>query len=185
MTATWEKPKIDASSPAAGSNRWQFLAGGLIMLVAIGYLILSGTATGARYFITVSEVVNDPQYVGQTVRISGAVVGETIQYDEMNLILDFTIAHIPEEFDDPAFALYQAVNDPEVARLPVHVSGQVKPDLLKHEAQAILTGAINEDGIFYATELLLKCPSRYEESYPHQSQTGTSQTGTSQTGTEG
>ena len=38
------------------------------------------------------------------------------------------------------------------------------PDLLQHEAQAILTGALGVDGVFYASELLLKCPSRFEES---------------------
>ncbi|NJL57955.1 cytochrome c maturation protein CcmE [bacterium] len=33
------------------------------------------------------------------------------------------------------------------------------PDLLQHEAQAILTGTLGDDGVFYATELLLKCPA--------------------------
>jgi cytochrome c-type biogenesis protein CcmE len=40
------------------------------------------------------------------------------------------------------------------------------PDLLQHEAQAILTGELGEDGIFRATELNLKCPTRFEEHSP-------------------
>jgi cytochrome c-type biogenesis protein CcmE len=44
-----------------------------------------------------------------------------------------------------------------------------KPDLLRHEAQAIMTGQLGEDGIFYADELLLKCPTKYEEAVPEQS----------------
>jgi len=48
----------------------------------------------------------------------------------------------------------------------------VKPDLLKNEAQAIMSGRINENGVFEATELLLKCPSRYEEAVPNQAETG-------------
>jgi cytochrome c-type biogenesis protein CcmE len=43
------------------------------------------------------------------------------------------------------------------------------PDLLRHEAQAIVTGRIGADGVFYADELLLKCPTRYEEDIPLQS----------------
>jgi cytochrome c-type biogenesis protein CcmE len=39
-----------------------------------------------------------------------------------------------------------------------------KPDLLKNEAQAILTGKITEDGVFQADELLLKCPTKYDDS---------------------
>jgi cytochrome c-type biogenesis protein CcmE len=102
------------------------------------------------------------------VRISGAVIGDTIVYDEENLIIDFSIAHIPEEFDDLALALYEAVQNPDASRLHIHIENEVMPDLLTNEAQAILTGELGEDNIFYASELLLKCPSRYEEAAPDQ-----------------
>jgi cytochrome c-type biogenesis protein CcmE len=46
----------------------------------------------------------------------------------------------------------------------------VKPDLLRHEAQAIMTGQLGDDGIFHAEELLLKCPTKYEEAVPEQSE---------------
>ncbi|MEK6220682.1 MAG: cytochrome c maturation protein CcmE, partial [Chloroflexota bacterium] len=66
-----------------------------------------------------------------------------------------------------AQALYAAVNDPSRTHMRVEYVGP-KPDLLRHEAQAILTGTMAEDGIFYADELLLKCPTRYEEAAPGQ-----------------
>ena len=44
----------------------------------------------------------------------------------------------------------------------------VKPDLLRDEAQAIMTGQLGEDGVFHADELLLKCPTKYEEAVPQQ-----------------
>jgi cytochrome c-type biogenesis protein CcmE len=43
-----------------------------------------------------------------------------------------------------------------------------KPDLLRDEAQAIMTGHVGDDGVFYADELLLKCPTKYEEAVPSQ-----------------
>jgi cytochrome c-type biogenesis protein CcmE len=46
----------------------------------------------------------------------------------------------------------------------------VKPDLMRNEAQAIMTGHLGADGIFYAEELLLKCPTKYEEAVPEQAQ---------------
>jgi cytochrome c-type biogenesis protein CcmE len=49
------------------------------------------------------------------------------------------------------------------------VENQVKPDLLQHEAQAILTGQLDSNGVFQVSELLLKCPSRFEEAGPDQS----------------
>ncbi len=164
----WEKPKsADAAKLKRGSSeRWKFLIGGILILAAVGYLVVSGMASGARYFITVDQLLSNPSYVGQTVRISGAVLGDTIEFDGANLIIEFSIANIPEEFDNLAVALHDAVNDPNQAQLLVHIENQPMPDLLQHEAQAILTGELGEDGVFYASELLLKCPSRFEEANP-------------------
>lgn len=170
-TNNWEKNSGTLNQAAkSGPERLKFVIGGVLLLGAVIYLILSGTVAGARYFITVEDLVSSDEYVGQTVRISGAVIGETIEYDSENLIMDFTIAHVPEQFDDLAFALHQSVTDPNAARVAVHIENEVKPDLLQNEAQAIMTGELGEDGVFYASELLLKCPSRYEEAVPEQSE---------------
>lgn len=166
-STTWEKT---SSTPAAGGggSRSRFLIGGVIMLVAIGFLILNGTLNNAQYFITVDELLSRPELTGQTVRISGAVIGDTIDYESSTLTIRFTMVHIPEQTDDLALTLHQAVNDPAAQRLAIVVENEPMPDLLQHEAQAILTGRLAEDGVFYADELLLKCPTRYEEAIPEQ-----------------
>ena len=171
---TWEKPQNTDSARtklrSKSSERWKFLIGGALILGSIAYLIVSGTLTGANFFITVNDVVSNPEYVGDTVRISGAVIGETIEH---GIIIDetsgneiseitFTISHIPEEFENLAEALHDSVTNPNATQLQVVYNGDF-PDLLQHEAQAILTGELRPDGIFYASELLLKCPSRFEE----------------------
>lgn len=165
---TWEKAGQPGASAIAGNQRLKFIIGGALMLAAVMYLIVSGTSTGARYFITVDELVNNPQYIGQTVRISGAVIGDTIAYDSRELVIDFTIANVPEETTDLATSLHLAVGDPNSTRLAVHIENEVMPDLLQNEAQAILTGTLDSNGVFQATELLLKCPSRYQENMPAQ-----------------
>jgi cytochrome c-type biogenesis protein CcmE len=68
-----------------------------------------------------------------------------------------------------AKVLHDAVVDPERARIPVVYIGP-KPDLLRDEAQAIMTGQMGEDGTFYVDELLLKCPTKYEEAVPQQAE---------------
>jgi cytochrome c-type biogenesis protein CcmE len=42
------------------------------------------------------------------------------------------------------------------------------PDLLQHEAQALVEGSVSDDGSFYVNPggLFLKCPTRYEEAPP-------------------
>jgi cytochrome c-type biogenesis protein CcmE len=163
----WEKPlALEKPKGKPRSGSWKFALGGALMLVAVVYLVFSGTMVGARFFITVEEVVNNPAYLGQKVRITGAVIGSTIDYDPVTGRLEFTIAHLPNEYEDLATELHRVANNPVSTRLHIVMSNQTKPDLLQHEAQAILTGTMREDGTFYATEVLLKCPSRFQENTP-------------------
>lgn len=163
----WEKPKhVQAPSIGKRLERMKFLIGGVLILAVVAYLVISGTAAGARYFITVDNLLSNSDYVGQTVRISGAVIGKSISYDSQNLIIEFTIANIPDKYDDLATALHLAATDPNARVVKVRVENQVKPDLLQNEAQAIVTGTLGKDGVFHATELLLKCPSRFQEADP-------------------
>lgn len=169
--AAWEKPAVAQLIQARkDSQRWKYLVGGGLILAAVLYLVVSGTLTGAQYFITVDDLVKSPAYVGQTVRVSGAVIGSTIKYDDQKLLIQFTIANVPTKFDDLATALHNAVVSHDATHLQVRVENTVKPDLLKNEAQAILTGTLGTDGVFHATELNLKCPSRFIESGPQQGQ---------------
>lgn len=164
--AAWEKANLTTAaqrSAARDGGRWKFLVGGVLILVAVGYMIISSTISGASFFITIDELLANPEYLGQDVRISGAVLGDTIEYDSENLTIRFTISHIPQNFDNLAVALDESVSNPNLSRIEVYIENEVKPDLLQHAAQAIVSGTLGADGVFYATELLLKCPTRLEE----------------------
>ncbi len=165
--------KAVEAHPRSGS-RVKFIVGGVLIFAAITYLIISSTKANAEYFFTIDELISRGQsVVGQNVRISGAVVGDSIQYDPADLSLHFTIANVPadnkqiEAQGGLAAVLHAAVVDPSRARMQVVYVGP-KPDLLRDEAQAIMTGHIGADNSFYADELLLKCPTKYEESVPSQ-----------------
>lgn len=163
-----------AIKPTSRTNRMKFILGGLLIVAAVVYLIVSSTQANAQYFLTIDEVLERGEGVsGRDLRLSGAVIGDSIEYDPQTLTLRFLIAHIPgdnkeiEAQGGLVDVLHQAVVDPDRARLQVEYYG-VKPDLLRDEAQAIMTGKIGEDGVFYADELLLKCPTKYEEVIPEQ-----------------
>lgn len=152
----------------------KFVFGGILILGAVVFLIWSSTAATQEYFMTVDELnAKGSSVIDKNLRLSGAVLGESIQYDADTLTLSFDIAHVPADTVDIetegglAEALRIAVTDPSRARMKVIYVGP-KPDLLRHEAQAIMTGHLGEDGIFYAEELLLKCPTKYEEAVPEQ-----------------
>jgi cytochrome c-type biogenesis protein CcmE len=155
-------------------GRSKFILGGLIILAAVIYLIFSSTQQAAEYFMTVNELkAKGNDVMDKNLRLSGAVVGDSIQYDANTLTLTFDVAHVPgdnteiEALGGLAEVLRAAIADPTRARVTVIYVGP-KPDLLRSEAQAIMTGHLGTDGIFYADELLLKCPTKYEEAVPEQ-----------------
>lgn len=163
-----------ASIEKASPGKIKFLVGGLLIVAAIVYLIISSTQASAQYFMTIGELESKESSIqGRDLRISGAVLGDSIQYDPATLELTFTIADIPGDNDEIeaqgglAAVLHEAVMDPDRPQLKVVYTGP-RPDLLRNEAQAIVTGKLGEDGVFYANELLLKCPTKYEESVPNQ-----------------
>jgi len=152
----------------------KFVIGGVLILGAVVFLIWTATAANAEYFLTIDELnAKGSEVVDKSLRVSGAVIGDSIQYDAQSLTLTFEVAHVPadnlaiETEGGLAEVLHQAVLDPSRSRIKVVYEG-VKPDLLRNEAQAIMTGRLGADGVFYAEELLLKCPTRYEEAVPDQ-----------------
>jgi cytochrome c-type biogenesis protein CcmE len=118
----------------------------LAILIALGYLMYSGISDTGVYYRTVSEVLNQASiFDGQSLRISGEVVDGTIQYDQENLVLSFS------------------VRDTENDRVTMRASYQgVMPDAFKENVEVILEGSYSQyDNLFNATILLAKCPSKY------------------------
>jgi len=155
----------------------KFVIGGVLILAAVVYLIASSTQASAEYFMTVNELqAQGTAAIEKSVRLSGAVVGDTIQYDADTLTLAFDVAHVTADNNEItalgglAEALKQAVNDPSRTHIKIIYVGP-KPDLLRDQAQAIMTGKLSQDGVFHADELLLKCPTRYQDAVPQQAAT--------------
>ena len=97
----------------------KFVIGGVLILGAVVFLIWTSTAASAEYFLTIDELnAKGSSVVDKNLRVSGAVVGDSIQYDAQNLTLTFEVAHVPgdnaalETEGGLAEALHQAVIDP-------------------------------------------------------------------------
>ena len=154
----------------------KLIIGVVIIITAVVYLIASSTLSQSQYFLTVEELQsNQAEYVGKNVRMSGVVLGDSIKYDPQTLELTFQVAQIPgdhrviEQMGGMSVVLAQAAHDPTLPKMTIHYVGP-RPDLLKDEAQAIITGSLDENGVFQASELLLKCPSKYQAELPDQNQ---------------
>ncbi len=178
-----ENRALNPARVKPSGGRAKFFIGGLLIVAAVVYLIVSSMQSSSQYFLTVKELQGKGSSImGRDVRVSGAVIGSTIQYDSNTLTLKFTVADIPGDQNEIdrlgglAKVLHQAVVDSNTPRLQVVYKG-VKPDLLRDEAQAIMTGKLGQDGTFSATELLLKCPTKYQDAVPNQVDGGSNNAG--------
>lgn len=116
--------------------RWGGLAA--VLAACIGYLIFSATASNAQYYRTVAELKHDPG-VGES-RVLGTVQDDVQRLDG-GLEVRFTASQ-------------------DGASIPVDYRGQL-PDIFKPGIQVVVEGRLQGDGVFHATTLLAKCPSRF------------------------
>jgi cytochrome c-type biogenesis protein CcmE len=168
----WEKtPELAEKIRPRRGQRRVYLFAGIALIAVVGYLIFSGL--GSRYYMTVDEVLAEPdENLGKNIRLTGAVVGD-YQFDQQTGTLYFVVAHIPRDNDEIRDAggldavLAAAVDDPNRQQIQVIYEDAEIPDLLQNKAQAIMTGhlELNSAGeyVFYAEELNLKCPSRHSD----------------------
>jgi cytochrome c-type biogenesis protein CcmE len=126
-----------------GSPTKFLIAGGLI-LAAVVVLVFTATRSTAVYYLTVDELLQrQAELRGDSVRVAGIVVGDSVEYDVDSLLLRFDL------------------RGAEASVLPVVFEGP-KPDQLKDGAEAVVEGRLAE-GRLEANTVLLKCPSKYEE----------------------
>ncbi len=125
-------------------GKTKFIVGGLVIALAVVYLIYTGVQSTAAYFLTVDELyAQQSAMMGKQVRVSGMVDATTINYDNKTLTLNFEIMGENGQ------------------NLPITFNGPM-PDQMREGAEAIVEGTF-DGNIFTAKTLLLKCPSRYDD----------------------
>jgi len=125
-----------------GSRQIKFLIGGLVVAVAVVYLIVSAAGGSAANYVTIAELAEQDSS-RRNVRVSGNIVGESIVWEPRDLRLAFEIVD-------------------ESGQLAVVYHGS-RPDMFRDGAELVVEGKLNAEGVFEARTLLLKCPSKYEE----------------------
>ncbi len=137
----------------------KYLLGLALIATAAIFLIVTSMSANAQYFYTVDDLRGKGEgVVNQSVRVSGAVINNATVFEVRN--------------NQPYLEFQIADADKVGTQTPLQVVyNGPKPDLIDEpHAQAIVEGHLGADGKFYADNLLLKCPSRYEDEFPNQVQ---------------
>ena len=126
-----------------GVGRRQVAIAVTVMLVAVIYVFITGLSDTMVYYYNVSEVSERrAELAGDALRVHGQVVPGSIEKDATGLIHKFLI----EE---------GGLTVPVVYR-------DIVPDTFEDRADAVVEGSFDSSGIFQATFLMAKCPSKYE-----------------------
>ncbi len=126
------------------SGAIKYFAGGLIILAVLAYVTFNSFQSNAVYYYTLKEFsAQQSKMVGQNVRINGPLDQSSIDVNQRTLELKFNL------------------KDGDTV-LPVVYRG-VAPDTLKTGESVVAEGHLDANGVFQADNILVKCPSKYEE----------------------
>jgi cytochrome c-type biogenesis protein CcmE len=126
------------------SSRIKFLVGGLVVVIVVVALIATSFSGSTSEYLTISQVKALGPDQTQNSRVAGKIVSDSVLWDTAAF-------HLAFEIED------------ETGRLPISYNGP-KPDMMADAVEAVAIGKYDPaNQVFAADELLMKCPSKYEE----------------------
>lgn len=144
MESILQNPPVKSIARARGSSL-RFIIGAVVLMGVIAFVMYNSFQSNTVYYYTLSELqAQRAQLAGQTIRVNGTLDKASIQNDQKNLVLQFNIL----ESD---------------LVLPVVYRG-VAPDTMGSGESVVAEGKLDSNGVFQADTILVKCPSKYEES---------------------
>ncbi len=121
----------------------KYLFGFLLIAGVLVYLLFTTFSSSLQYYVTASELLKaQNNYRGKILKVAGMAKGVVRAEEGGASVYHFTVVE-------------------EGALLSVIYKGIV-PDTFKDNAQVVVTGTLNPDGTFIATEILAKCASKYQ-----------------------
>jgi len=134
---------------SGGGRRWRFIILGAVVALAVAYMAYAAFPGNTRYFLTVSEFLEQPNYqTGQPVRVSGKLVDGSFQRQG-----DTTTAQ---------FQLVDKTAGSAGGYLHATYTGVVPDLFFNPHSEIILEGRYGADHRFQTDNILVKCPSKYQ-----------------------
>jgi cytochrome c-type biogenesis protein CcmE len=122
----------------------KFVLGGIVVAVVIGVLIATSFSGSTSEYLSVAEVKALGPDQTRNSRVAGEIVPNSVTWSTRDLHLTF-------EIEDDSGNLAISYYGPQ-------------PDMLVDAVEAVVVGKYNpEVEVFEAEDLLMKCPSKYEE----------------------
>ena len=147
-----ETENISTESPLqereGSGHRTRFIILGVVLALAVGYMVYAAFPGNVLYFLTVSEFMRADEYRdGRTIRVAGSLVGGSFHRQEKSTFSNFQLTDKEGGAPERMTASYVGV----------------MPDLFFNpHSEIILEGRYSPDNVFEAESILVKCPSKYQ-----------------------
>ena len=122
--------------------RVKLIVASLAIVVAVTLLAVAGVREGLVYSLSVDQFLDDGEYAGQRVRLTGLVSEENVQTDAGLLMARFDL-----------------VGEDEALTVEYH---GIIPEMFKPGHEVVVEGELDGAGVFQADTLMTKCASKYE-----------------------
>lgn len=116
---------------------------GLLLAVGVFYVFMSSATDGGQWFMDVDEAVAATIPPDRPIRVKGDVAPASYKHEEG------TTEHY--------FKIIGKAEQP----MPVYYNGPM-PDVFAEGREVVVSGHRRADGTLVATEVIAKCPSKYE-----------------------
>ncbi len=121
----------------------KYVIGGVIVLAAVIYLLVLIINNSTSYYLGVSEFYDRiDQFEDTNLRIAGTIADNSIEWNAEKLELSFTVTE-------------------GGGNMPVIYNGS-QPNGFKAGSNLLVEGKYGSDGVFRATQIIMKCSSKYE-----------------------
>lgn len=126
------------------SPRLKFVIGGFVVVAVIAALIATSFGGTSSDYLTIAQVRTLGPDQARDSRVAGAIVANSVVWNTSEVHLTFEIQD-------------------ETGQLAISYRGP-QPDMLVDAVEAVAIGKYDPASqVFEADELLMKCPSKYEE----------------------
>lgn len=125
-------------------NRKVFIALSLLVL-AIGYFGFTAFQSAKVYIFSVDEFLAGASRPGETVRVEGRLAPDSFKRDEQGTLARFSLTD-------------------GKGTLPATYDGILPELFFNKEAKITLEGKSDSNGVFTASNVIVKCPSKYQSS---------------------
>ena len=126
------------------NNKIRLLVVGVVMVLALGYLVYAAFPGNTRYYLTVDEFwASNVNQDGRSVRVVGKLVPDSFQRETGTTMANFQVSNKGQILD----ASYEGVF----------------PDLFFNpHSDIVMEGKYGEEDTFHVDLVIVKCPSKYQ-----------------------